>query len=63
MDVVTLTGLLREAETRHGAYEPVAPKHHWSDWYAAYIVARDRGRSPEDAVQDAGAHMERILRS
>jgi hypothetical protein len=30
--------------TRHGEYEPTAPKHHWSEWYAAYIVARERGR-------------------
>jgi hypothetical protein len=62
MDVVTLTGLLREAEERHGAYEPVAPKHHWSDWYAAYIVAREGGRSQEEAVREAGLHMDRILR-
>ena len=40
LDVATLTELLRETEKRHGAYEPTAPKHHWSDWYAAYIVAR-----------------------
>jgi catechol 2,3-dioxygenase-like lactoylglutathione lyase family enzyme len=58
LDVATLTGLLREAETRHGAYEKAAPKHHWSDWYAAYIVARERGRTPEEAVKDAGLHME-----
>jgi catechol 2,3-dioxygenase-like lactoylglutathione lyase family enzyme len=58
LDVATLTGLLREAEERHGAYEKAAPKHHWSDWYAGYIVARERGRTPEDAVKDAGLHME-----
>ena len=34
-DVATLTELLQEAEKRHGAYEPTAPKHHWSGWYAA----------------------------
>jgi hypothetical protein len=61
MDVATLTGFLREAEMRHGGYEPTAPKHHWSDWYAGYIVARERGLSPDEAVKDAGAHMERIL--
>jgi hypothetical protein len=58
MDVATLTDLLRETEERHGKYEPTAPKHHWSDWYAAYIVARQRGRTPEEAVKDAGLHME-----
>jgi hypothetical protein len=45
LDVPTLTGLLREAEEHHGAYERTAPKHHWSDWYAAYIVARENGDS------------------
>jgi catechol 2,3-dioxygenase-like lactoylglutathione lyase family enzyme len=59
-DVATLTALLREAEERHGAYEPTAPKHHWSDWYAAYVVARQRGRTTDDAVKDAGRHMEGI---
>jgi hypothetical protein len=57
-DVTTLTELLREAEEHHGAYEPVAPKHHWSDWYGPYIVARERGRTPEEAVQDATFHVE-----
>jgi catechol 2,3-dioxygenase-like lactoylglutathione lyase family enzyme len=58
LDVATLTALLRETEMRHGEYEAIAPKHHWSDWYAAYIVARERGRTPEEAVKDAGLHME-----
>jgi hypothetical protein len=58
MDVETLTGLLREAEEHHGEYEPTAPKHHWSMWYAAYIVAREQGKSPEDAVREATTHTE-----
>jgi catechol 2,3-dioxygenase-like lactoylglutathione lyase family enzyme len=58
MDVATLTELLREAEKRHGEYEPTAPKHHWSGWYAAYIVARERGRTPEEAAKDGALHME-----
>ena len=57
-DVATLTDLLRETEERHGKYEPTAPKHHWSGWYAAYIVARERGRAPEEAAKDAAVHME-----
>ncbi len=57
-DVASLTELLREAEERHGKYEPTAPKHHWSGWYAAYIVARERGRTPEDAAKDAALHLE-----
>ena len=58
MDVVTLTELLREAEEHHGAYEATAPKHHWSDWYGAYIVARQEGKTSEDAAKDAALHTE-----
>jgi hypothetical protein len=61
MDVEKLTELLREAEEHHGPYEASAPEHHWSGFYAAYIVAREAGRSPEEADQDARAHMERVL--
>jgi hypothetical protein len=58
MDVATLTELLREAEEHHGSYEPTAPKHHWSGWYAAYIVAREHGRTPDEAYGDAVLHLE-----
>jgi hypothetical protein len=57
MDITTLTQLLCEAEKHHGPYEATAPKHHWSAWYAAYIVARDHGRTPEEAAGDAGLHL------
>jgi catechol 2,3-dioxygenase-like lactoylglutathione lyase family enzyme len=56
-DVPTLTALLRETEQHHGEYEATAPKHHWSDWYAAYIVAREQGKTPEEAVKDGALHM------
>jgi catechol 2,3-dioxygenase-like lactoylglutathione lyase family enzyme len=59
LDVASLTELLRDTEKRHGEYEATAPKHHWSGWYAAYIVARERGRTPEEAAKDAALHMER----
>ena len=59
MDVASFTELLREAEEHHGTYEASAPKHHWSDWYGAYIVARERGRAPDEAVDDAALHMKR----
>jgi hypothetical protein len=61
VDVETLAPLLREAEEHHGAYEASAPPHHWSDWYAPFIVARADGRSVEDAVAEAGQHMEQVL--
>ena len=57
-DVASLTEILKEAEEHHGRYEPTAPKHHWSGWYAAYIIARERGAAPEDAAQGAARHVE-----
>jgi len=59
LDVSTLTELLRETEAHHGEYEPTAPKHHWSGWYAAYIVARELGSSSDEAARDAALHLER----
>ena len=58
-DTTTLIELLQEAEKRHGEYEPTAPKHHWSDWYAAYIVAREQGRSSEQAAEEGARRVER----
>ena len=57
-DVSSLTELLREAEDRHGKYEPTAPKHHWSTWYAAYVVARERGKTPDDAASEGAQYTE-----
>jgi catechol 2,3-dioxygenase-like lactoylglutathione lyase family enzyme len=57
-DVATLAALLREAEMRHGEYEPKAPKHHWSDFYSAYMVARQRGKTSDEAFKDAVLHVE-----
>ena len=60
LDVASLAQLLRETEQHHGGYEPTAPKHHWSDWYAAYIVSRERGRTPDEAAKDGALHMAQI---
>ncbi len=57
-DVASLADLLHEAEEHHGRYEPTAPKHHWWNWYAPYIVARRLGRTPDEAHQDATAASE-----
>ena len=61
MDVATLTELLQEAEKHHSEYEPTAPKHEWSSWYAAYIVARQEGKAPEEAAKDGKIHIEGAL--
>jgi hypothetical protein len=34
----------------HGKYEPTAPST-TVGWYAAYIVARQNGKTPEEAAQ------------
>src|SRR5262245_10294915 len=58
VDIATMAALLRDAEMGHGAYEPTAPKHHWSEWYAAYIVARERGKTSEEAAKDGARRIE-----
>ena len=57
-DVPTMTEFLREAEEHHGEYERSAPKHHWSGWYAAYIVARQNGKTPEEAATEGKLQIE-----
>ena len=57
MDVSGLADLLHETSQRHGAFEAVAPPHHWWDWYAAYMLARQSGVSPDDASASAGRFM------
>jgi catechol 2,3-dioxygenase-like lactoylglutathione lyase family enzyme len=56
-DVKTLVELLRETEERHGPYERDAPKHHWSEWYAGYMIARERGKTPDDAAAYAASRI------
>jgi hypothetical protein len=60
-DVAELTRLLKEAEEHHGPYESTAPKHHWSGFYAAYILARRGGDSAEQADAAARAYMDEQL--
>jgi hypothetical protein len=58
LDVAGLAQLLRETEQHHGEYEPTAPKHQWSEWYAAYMVARQNGKTPEEAAKEGKLHIE-----
>ena len=53
IDVASLVPLLREAEERHARYESDSPKHHWSTWYAPYLVARARGMTSDEAARQA----------
>ena len=60
-DASSLAALLRETAEHHGHYEKTHAEHHWSDWYAPYLSARQQGSSPEDAAAAADRHMETLL--
>jgi hypothetical protein len=57
MDVPALAQLLHETSERHDSFEGVAPPHDWWDWYAAYMVARESGSTPDEASAAAGRYM------
>ena len=61
MDVASLAELLRETEEHHGTYEKTHAKHHWWDWYAPYLSARQTGSSPEEAGAAADRYMEGVI--
>jgi hypothetical protein len=56
-DVAALAQLLHETGLRHGAFEAIAPKHDWWDWYAAYMVAREHGGTADEAAAAARRYM------
>jgi len=60
VDVATLAALLHETSEHHGAFEAVAPPHDWWDWYAAYMDARRRGGTPDEASAAAGRYMAEV---
>ncbi|MBD1909356.1 MULTISPECIES: VOC family protein [unclassified Leptolyngbya] len=60
-DVATLASLLRETAEHHDPYEKTHDEHHWWDWYAPYLNARQNGNSPEEAAAAADRYMEEVL--
>ena len=60
MDVATLAKLLRETAEHHYRYEKTHAEHHWWDWYAPYLSARQNGSSPEEAAAAADRYMEEV---
>jgi len=60
-DVASRADLLRETAQHHDPYEKTHAPHNWWDWYAAYMGAREQGRTPEEASQAAGRYMEEVL--
>src|SRR5262249_21748229 len=61
LGVADLADLLREAQERQGLYETTHAKHHWWDWYAPYLSARQNGGSPEEAAAAADGYMDEVL--
>jgi hypothetical protein len=55
-----LSQLLVETAIHHGAYEAAAPPHAWPDWYAAYMDARQKGDTPDEASAAAGRYMAEV---
>lgn len=62
MDVATLAELLHETGLHHHPYEQTHGEHHWWDWYAPYLSARQNGSNPEEAAAAAERYMDDVLR-
>ena len=60
VDVATLADLLRETEEHHGQYEKKHAEHHWWNWYAPYLSARQNGSSPAEAAAAADRYMKEL---
>jgi catechol 2,3-dioxygenase-like lactoylglutathione lyase family enzyme len=56
-DVPTLAELLHETAEHHDHFEKTHAEHHWWDWYAPYLSARQNGSSPEEAAAAADRYM------
>src|SRR5688572_11405668 len=57
-DVGALAELLHETGEHHDHYEKTHGEHHWWDWYASYLSARQNGSGPEEASAAAKRYMD-----
>ena len=60
-DVAMLAELLRETSEHHDHFEKTHAEHHWWDWYAPYLSARQNGSNPKEATAAADRRMEEVL--
>ena len=60
MEVARLAEVLRETEEHHGQNEKTHGQHHWWDWYAPYLSARQNGKSSEEAAAAAARYMAEV---
>jgi catechol 2,3-dioxygenase-like lactoylglutathione lyase family enzyme len=56
-DIDKLAQQLLDAAIHHGAFEAIAPKHDWWNWYAPYLDARQHGKSEHEAEAIADRYM------
>jgi hypothetical protein len=59
-DIAAVADLLHETADHHDPYEKSHAPHNWWDWYAAYFLARQHGRTPDEASQAAGRYMTEV---
>jgi catechol 2,3-dioxygenase-like lactoylglutathione lyase family enzyme len=59
-DVASQADLLHETAEHHDPYEKSHAPHNWWDWYSAYMVARQQGKTPDEASEAAGRYMEDV---
>ena len=45
----------------HDHYEKTHAEHHWWDWYAPYLSARQNGSSPAEAIAAANRYMDEVF--
>ena len=57
----SLADLLRETAEHHDRFEKTHAKHHWADWYASYLSARQNGSSSDEATATADRYMEEVF--
>jgi catechol 2,3-dioxygenase-like lactoylglutathione lyase family enzyme len=61
MNAASLAELLHETAEHHDHYEKTHGEHHWWDWYAPYLSARQNGSSPEEAAAAADHYMDEVV--
>jgi catechol 2,3-dioxygenase-like lactoylglutathione lyase family enzyme len=59
-DVATLADLLHETSEHHDRYEKTHAEHHWWDWYAPYLSARQNGGDSAKATAAADRYMDEV---
>ena len=59
-DVSTLAELLHETSEHHDHYEKTHAEHHWWDWYAPYLSARQNGHDSAEATSAADRYMDEM---